>query len=101
MPRSRAAADSAGVDADVSPDGRAIAYAQTAAAVAVEELSRRHRVADRDHDVATTRREQVPQPADRSNDVDPMWIGGTLYFRSDRNGEFNLFSFDREQRGAS
>ena len=37
--------------------------------------------------------EKVPQPATRSNDVDGMWIGGTLYFRSDRAGEFNLFSF--------
>ena len=23
-----------------------------------------------------------------------MWIGNKVYFRSDRNGEFNLFSFD-------
>jgi tricorn protease len=35
----------------------------------------------------------VPQPAGRSNDVDPMWIGNDLYFRSDRDGEFNLFAF--------
>jgi tricorn protease len=38
---------------------------------------------------------QVPQPAERSNDVDPMWIGDRIFFRSDRNGEINLFSFDR------
>jgi tricorn protease len=38
--------------------------------------------------------EKVPQPEGRSNDVDPMWIGKTIVFRSDRNGEFNLFSFD-------
>jgi tricorn protease len=37
--------------------------------------------------------EKVPQPATRANDVDGMWIGGTLYFRSDRAGEFNLFSY--------
>lgn len=37
--------------------------------------------------------EKVPQPADRPNDAGPMWIGDTIYFRSDRNGEFNLFSF--------
>ena len=30
----------------------------------------------------------------RSNDTDPMWIGDTVYFRSDRNGEFNLFAYD-------
>jgi tricorn protease len=38
--------------------------------------------------------QQIPQPSDRSNDTDPMWIGDLVYFRSDRNGEFNLFSFD-------
>ena len=28
-----------------------------------------------------------------------MWVApGTVYFRSDRNGEFNLFSYDVQQR---
>jgi tricorn protease len=38
--------------------------------------------------------DKVPQPAGTCNDVDPMWMGDTVYFRSDRNGEFNLFSYD-------
>jgi len=38
--------------------------------------------------------EKLPQPEGRSNDVDPMWMGDTVYFRSDRNGEFNLFSYN-------
>lgn len=38
--------------------------------------------------------ERIPQPATHANDVDPMWIGDTLYFRSDRDGEFNLYAFD-------
>ncbi|HKS05365.1 MAG TPA: PDZ domain-containing protein [Gemmatimonadaceae bacterium] len=38
--------------------------------------------------------EEIPQPASRSNDVDAMWIGNTVYFRSDREGEFNLFAYD-------
>lgn len=38
--------------------------------------------------------DKIPQSEGRSNDADPMWIGDTVYFRSDRNGEFNLFSFD-------
>ena len=38
--------------------------------------------------------QKVPQPPGRSNDLNPMWIGGKLYFNSDRNGEFNLYSFD-------
>ncbi|MFB3905714.1 MAG: PDZ domain-containing protein [Acidobacteriota bacterium] len=36
----------------------------------------------------------IPQPAGRCNDVQPRWMGDTIYFRSDRNGEFNLFSYD-------
>ena len=27
-----------------------------------------------------------------------MWIGDTVYFRSDRNGEFNLFSYDTKSK---
>lgn len=42
--------------------------------------------------------EKVPQPAGRSNDPGPMWIGDKLYFRSDRNGEFNLFSYDPKSK---
>jgi tricorn protease len=38
--------------------------------------------------------QKVPQPLTRANDVDGVWIGDTLYFRSDRTGEFNLFSYD-------
>ena len=38
--------------------------------------------------------EQIPQPEGRCNDTDPMWIGDKVYFRSDRNGEFNLFAYD-------
>ncbi len=37
---------------------------------------------------------KIPQPATHSNDVDPMWIGDTVYFRSDRDGEFNLYAYD-------
>ncbi|MBP6023327.1 S41 family peptidase [Ferruginibacter sp.] len=37
---------------------------------------------------------KIPQPAEGCNDVSPMWIGNTIYFRSDRNGEFNLFAYN-------
>ncbi|MSR61650.1 MAG: peptidase S41 [Planctomycetes bacterium] len=43
--------------------------------------------------------EQVPQPAGRCNDTDPMWLGNQLYFRSDRAGEFNLFAYDAAAKG--
>ncbi len=43
----------------------------------------------KDHEVT-----QIPQPEGRCNDIDPMWIGGKVFFVSDRAGEFNLFSYD-------
>lgn len=81
--------------AAISPDNRTIAYVPlsepfrqwkhyrggTAARIFLFDLS--------SHEV-----EQVPQPTDRCNDTDPMWQGTTLYFRSDRDGEFNLYQFD-------
>jgi len=83
-----------GIDADVSPDGRAIAYTPTglqsqwksyrggtAARIAIMSFA--------DHAV-----KQLPQPPERCNDGNPMWIGGKVYFDSDRHGEFNLYSFD-------
>ena len=38
---------------------------------------------------------KIPQPQGGCNDADPMWVSGKIYFTSDRNGEFNLFSFDQ------
>ncbi|MCM2255357.1 MAG: PDZ domain-containing protein [Vicinamibacteria bacterium] len=37
---------------------------------------------------------QVPQPEGRCNDTDPMWLDGALWFRSDRDGEFNLYRYE-------
>ena len=37
---------------------------------------------------------EISKPAAGSNDTDPMWIGDTLYFNSDRNGEFNLYRYN-------
>jgi len=37
---------------------------------------------------------EIPQPEGRSNDTDPMWFSDKVYFLSDRNGEFNLFSYE-------
>lgn len=33
-------------------------------------------------------------PREGSNDICPMWIGGKIYFLSDRNGAMTLFSYD-------
>ena len=50
------------------------------------------------YDVATHAVEKVPQPASRANDAGPMWMGDAVYFRSDRDGEFNLYAYDVKTR---
>src|SRR5262249_56002239 len=42
--------------------------------------------------------DQIPQPEGRCNDADPNWVGDKLYFRSDRNGEYNVFVYDAESK---
>jgi tricorn protease len=37
-------------------------------------------------------------PRSNSNDRNPMWVGSTVYFLSDRNGPATLFSYDTETR---
>ncbi|MEM1338059.1 MAG: PDZ domain-containing protein [Bacteroidota bacterium] len=45
-------------------------------------------------DLATNEVTEIPKPAGGSNEADPEWVGNKVYFRSDRDGEFNLFSYD-------
>ena len=42
--------------------------------------------------------DQVPREA--SNDGNPMWVGGKVYFLSDRNGPFALYSYDPKSKKA-
>lgn len=37
-------------------------------------------------------------PRDNSNDKDPMWVGNTIYFLSDRSGPVTLFAYDTESK---
>jgi tricorn protease len=46
-------------------------------------------------DVQSKAVQKIAQPASRANDVDPMWVGDVLYFRSDRDGEFKLYALTR------
>lgn len=87
--------------AAISPDGRTIAYVPlsepfhqwkhyrggTASTLLL-------------FDVASQEVVRLPQPSTRCNDTDPMWIGDQLYFRSDRDGEFNLYQYDAANRAA-
>jgi tricorn protease len=38
----------------------------------------------------------VKVPRENSNDNDPMWVGHTVYFISDRNGPVTLFAYDTQ-----
>jgi tricorn protease len=85
--------------AAISPDGKTIAYVPLYEAFRQWKHYRGGTVArillfdTTSHEV-----EQVPQPEGRCNDTDPMWVGDSLYFRSDRDGEFNLYRYDREPK---
>jgi tricorn protease len=37
-------------------------------------------------------------PRDNSNDFNPMWVGETIYFLSDRNGPVTLFAYDTRSK---
>ncbi len=37
---------------------------------------------------------EIPKPQGGSNDTQPQWIDENVFFRSDRDGEFNLFSYN-------
>jgi tricorn protease len=37
---------------------------------------------------------KVPKVAGGSNDTGPIWTGDNVYFRSDRDGEFNLYAYN-------
>lgn len=81
--------------ASYSPDGKSIAY--TTIADRFEQwknyrggtMSRIWLYKTKDHSVT-----EIPKPKDGSNDSKPIWKGNKVYFRSDRNGEFNLYSYD-------
>ncbi len=84
-----------GFKAALSPDGRTLAYSPN------EEAFRQwknYRGGTQSRiwllDMATLAVTEVAKPAAGSNDTDPMWIGSTLYFNSDRDGEFNLYRHD-------
>ncbi len=81
--------------ASYSPDGKYMAYTPIPGRYGQWKNYRGGTVATiwlfsfEDHSVV-----KIPQPEGRCNDTDPMWIGDRIYFRSDRNGEFNLFSYN-------
>ena len=43
----------------------------------------------------------VKVPRENSNDKNPMWVGDTVYFLSDRNGPVSLFAYDTKTKQVS
>jgi len=82
-----------------SPDGRRIAYEEISTAfipVWHEASQWRHYRGGRTHPirVMTLADHSVEKlPWNNSNDTDPMWVGNTVYFLSDRNYTVNLFAY--------
>jgi len=46
------------------------------------------------YNVKTHKVDEIPRPGNVGNNTRPQWMGDNIYFRSDRNGEFNLFSYN-------
>jgi tricorn protease len=82
-----------------SPDGKRIAYNPLAPAFLQWKHYRGGSASEIWlYDVSTHAIEKIPQPQGRSNDVNAQWIGNTVYFRSDRDGEFNLYAYDTHSK---
>lgn len=78
-----------------SPDGKTIAYTPNRPAHLQWKRYRGGTVSRIWlYDVATHAVVKVPQPETRCNDLNPAWLGGTLYLTSDRDGEFNVYAYD-------
>src|SRR5262249_52946874 len=86
-------------EACYSPDGEFIAYNPNRDVTGIWKHYRRgtHRRLWV-YNVKTHEVTEIPQPKDRCNDLDPNWVGNTVYFRSDRAGEYNVFAYDTGTR---
>ncbi len=81
--------------ASYSPDGNSIAYTTIADRF---EQWKNYRGGTMSriwlYDTKTNKVVEIPKPKIGSNDSKPVWKGNKVYFRSDRDGEFNLYSYD-------
>lgn len=80
-----------------SPDGKRLAYMPSDPA---NEIWKRYRGGEASEiwltSLADGAIERVPR--DGSNDASPMWVGGAVYFLSDRNGATTLFKYDAQSK---
>jgi tricorn protease len=80
-------------EGSLAPDGARIAYVPLPPAFTIWKRYRGGRTSSIWlADLADSRAE--PLPRENSNDFNPMWLGGKVYFLSDRNGPVTLFAYD-------
>jgi tricorn protease len=85
--------------ATYSPDGRRIAYDPLGPPFLQWKRYRGGQVSTVViFDTQSYATEKIAQPATRANDVDPVWLGETIFFRSDRDGEFNVYAYDTKTK---
>ncbi len=84
-------------DGSYSADGKRLAYMPSDPA---NEIWKRYRGGEASEiwlaNLSDASIERVPR--DGSNDASPMWIGGSVYFLSDRNGPTTLFKYDTQSK---
>ncbi|RYY54051.1 MAG: peptidase S41 [Chitinophagaceae bacterium] len=81
--------------ASYSPDGKSIAYTPLSDRF---EQWKNYRGGTMSriwlYDTKTNQVTEIPKGKGGSNDTKPVWKGNKVFFRSDRDGEFNLYSYD-------
>jgi tricorn protease len=86
-----------GESGSYSPDGARIAYVPN---LKWQEAWKRYRGGQTTPvylvDLKTLKLEKVPR--ENSNDYNPIWMGDTVYFLSDRNGAYTLYSYDTKSK---
>ena len=86
-----------GYEGAYSPDGTRLAYVPMRRAFSVW---KHYRGGDTTPiwlaSLSESRTEKVPR--ENSNDYNPLWIGGKVYFLSDRDGPVTLFSYDTRSK---
>ena len=89
-----------GFQASFSPDGQSIAYQP----ITKWQPAWKHYVGGQTTPIwivnlKTLDLEKVPR--DNSNDSNPVWVGNSVYFLSDRNGPISLFRYDTTSKQVS
>jgi tricorn protease len=80
-----------------SPDAKRLAYMPIQPSIATW---KRYRGGQTSYlwiaDLADAKTERIPR--NNSNDINPMWVGDTVYFLSDRDGAYALYGFDTKSK---